>query len=118
MVLVVGIGALAAMKFAKKAGSPTTEPGTPSPGGGGGTVNSGGGGDPPVAGTFPRRMLAISIHSYLYANPLHNGDTGFEAGLGAEYGVSPAVTLTPLARYRKIGDIQYVGLGIGLSLRP
>jgi hypothetical protein len=28
------------------------------------------------------------------------------------------VTLTPLARYRKIGDTQYVGLGIGLSLRP
>lgn len=48
----------------------------------------------------------------------HNGDTGFEAGLGAEYPVGPAVTLTPLARYRKIGDTQYVGLGIGLSLRP
>jgi hypothetical protein len=48
----------------------------------------------------------------------HNGDTGFEAGLGAEYPVGPAVTLTPLARYRKINDTQYVGLGIGLSLRP
>src|SRR4051794_41101453 len=48
----------------------------------------------------------------------HNGDTGFEAGLGAEYPVGPAVTLTPLARYRKIGDTQYVGLGIGVSLRP
>ena len=48
----------------------------------------------------------------------HNGDTGFEAGLGAEYLVGPAVTLTPLARFRKIGDTQYVGLGIGLSLRP
>jgi opacity protein-like surface antigen len=48
----------------------------------------------------------------------HNDDTGFEAGLGAEYQVGPAVTLTPLARYRKIGDIQYVGLGVGLSLRP
>jgi hypothetical protein len=48
----------------------------------------------------------------------HNGDTGFEAGLGAEYPVGPAVTLTPLARFRKIGDTQYVGLGIGLSLRP
>jgi len=48
----------------------------------------------------------------------HNGDTGFEAGLGAEYPVAPAITLTPLARYRKIGDTQYVGLGIGLSLRP
>jgi hypothetical protein len=48
----------------------------------------------------------------------HNGDTGFEAGLGTQYPVSTAVTLTPLARYRKIGDAQYVGLGIGLNLRP
>ena len=48
----------------------------------------------------------------------HNGDTGFEAGLGLEYPVGPAVTLTPLARFRKIGDTQYVGLGIGISLRP
>lgn len=48
----------------------------------------------------------------------HNDDTGFEAGLGFEYPVGPAVTLTPLARYRKIGDTQYIGLGIGLSLRP
>ena len=48
----------------------------------------------------------------------HNGDTGFEAGLGTEYPVGPAVTLTPLVRFRKIGDTQYVGLGIGLSLRP
>ena len=48
----------------------------------------------------------------------HNGETGFEAGLGSEYAVGPAITLTPLARFRKIGDTQYVGLGIGLSLRP
>ena len=30
-----------------------------------------------VSGVFPRRMLAISIHSYLYANPLHNGESNF-----------------------------------------
>ena len=48
----------------------------------------------------------------------HNGDTGFEAGLGLEYPVATAVTLTPLARFRKIGDTQYFGVGIGLSLRP
>jgi len=48
----------------------------------------------------------------------HNGDTGFEVGLGGEYPVATAVTLTPLARFRKIGDTQYVGLGIGISLRP
>jgi len=48
----------------------------------------------------------------------HNGDTGFEAGIGAEYTVGPAVTLTPLARYRQLGDTQYVGVGVGLTLRP
>jgi hypothetical protein len=48
----------------------------------------------------------------------HNGDTGFEAGIGAEYPVGPAVTLTPLARFRKIGNTQYVGIGVGVSLRP
>jgi hypothetical protein len=32
--------------------------------------------NPANSGAFPRRMLAISIHSYLYANPLHNGDSG------------------------------------------
>lgn len=48
----------------------------------------------------------------------HNGDTGFEAGLGAEYPVSHAVSITPMARYRKIADADYVGLGIGLSFRP
>ncbi len=31
----------------------------------------------PATGVFPRRMLAISIHNYLYANPLHNGETNF-----------------------------------------
>jgi hypothetical protein len=30
---------------------------------------------PATAGGFPRRLLAISIHSYLYANPIHNGAT-------------------------------------------
>lgn len=29
------------------------------------------------SGVFPRRMLAISIHNYLYANPLHNGESNF-----------------------------------------
>jgi hypothetical protein len=48
----------------------------------------------------------------------HNGETGFEAGVGGEYPVGPALTLTPLARYRKIEDTEYVGLGIGLVFRP
>lgn len=48
----------------------------------------------------------------------HNGDTGFEAGLGASYPVGNGAALTPLARFRKIGDGEYFGIGIGLSLRP
>jgi hypothetical protein len=51
---------------------------------GGSTANGGGlyvppnPGLPPSGGAYPRRMLAISVHNYLYANPLHNGesDTG------------------------------------------
>lgn len=30
-----------------------------------------------TTGIFPRRMLAISMHNYLYANPLHNGESSF-----------------------------------------
>lgn len=48
----------------------------------------------------------------------HNGDTGFEAGLGANYPVGNGIALTPLARFRKIGDAHYVGIGVGLNLRP
>ncbi|HEX6749564.1 MAG TPA: hypothetical protein VF092_19875 [Longimicrobium sp.] len=49
---------------------------------------------------------------------LFHDETGFEFGLGAEYPVGTGVTLTPLARFRKVGDAQYVGIGVGLSLRP
>jgi Caspase domain len=47
---------------------------------------------PAASGAFPRRMLAISIHSYLYLNPLRNGEdvrgakpaqrTGTDAAVG------------------------------------
>ena len=51
------------------------------------------GGDPgrPVSGPFPRRMLAISIHSYLYANPLHNGDSGYAEDDNRKSGTDAAV---------------------------
>jgi hypothetical protein len=49
---------------------------------------------------------------------LFHDETGFEAGLGADYPVGTGVSLTPLARFRKVGDAQYFGIGIGLSLRP
>jgi len=56
-------------------------------------INQGGGGEPTPAGTgaFPRRMLAVSIHSYLYANPLHNGDTGFAIDENRRTGTDAAV---------------------------
>ncbi|MBO0700515.1 MAG: hypothetical protein J2P46_19110, partial [Zavarzinella sp.] len=45
----------------------------------------------PVAnGQFPRRMLAISIHSYLYLNPLLNGDDD-SAGQAGRSGTDAAV---------------------------
>lgn len=49
---------------------------------------------------------------------LFHDETGFEAGLGADYPVGTGVSLTPLARFRKMGDAQYFGIGVGLSLRP
>jgi hypothetical protein len=47
---------------------------------------------PAASGTFPRRMLAISIHSYLYANPLHNGDSGFAADENRRTGTDAAIS--------------------------
>ncbi len=49
---------------------------------------------------------------------LFHDDTGFEVGLGADYPVGTGVSLTPLACFRKVGDAKYVGIGVGLSLRP
>jgi len=49
---------------------------------------------------------------------LFHDETGFEAGLGADYPVGNGVALTPMARFRKVGDAQYFGIGVGLSLRP
>jgi hypothetical protein len=49
---------------------------------------------------------------------LFHDETGFEAGLGADYPVGTGLSLTPMARFRKVGDAQYFGIGVGLSLRP
>ena len=49
---------------------------------------------------------------------LFHDETGFEAGLGADYPVGNGVVLTPMARFRKVGDAQYFGIGVGLNLRP
>ncbi|HYJ79196.1 MAG TPA: outer membrane beta-barrel protein [Longimicrobiaceae bacterium] len=47
----------------------------------------------------------------------HEGEVGFEAGLGADYPVGNALSLTPLVRYRNIDSFQYVAIGVGLNLR-
>src|SRR5262245_55616825 len=58
-------------------GNNPTGPSEPeNPVGGGGGAGGGGGPTTAASGTFPRRMLAISIQNYLFANPLYNGETG------------------------------------------
>jgi hypothetical protein len=59
-----------------------TGPGEPEgPGGGGGGGGVGGGPSTAASGIFPRRMLAISVQNYLFANPLYNGESGTDAVL-------------------------------------
>jgi hypothetical protein len=55
---------------------------------------------------------------FLQFGVLLHDETGFEAGLGADYPVAMGISITPVARYRKQGDAQYVALGVGLRLRP
>ena len=92
LVLVTGLGVFGAYKAGL-----LTNGGTPAPGGAPETPpvagGSGSGGEPGTqpAGTFPRRMLAISIHSYLYANPLHNGDSGYAVDESRRSGTDAAV---------------------------
>ena len=47
----------------------------------------------------------------------HDDDTGLEVGLGGNYGLGRNLALTPMVRYRTIGDLDYVTLGAGLNLR-
>ncbi len=99
LVLITGLGLIGASKAGRligalkaglfKKGETTAGGGEPSKPGG----SNSGGGDPtqPASGPFPRRMLAISIHSYLYANPLHNGDSGFAEDDARRSGTDAAV---------------------------
>jgi hypothetical protein len=48
---------------------------------------------------------------------IHNGDTGFEVGLGGDYPVASNISLTPLVRFRKVGDLNYVTAGVGATFR-
>lgn len=54
---------------------------------------------------------------YVQVGALFHDETGVEAGLGAEYPIGNAISLTPMARFRKVGDLQYAGIGLGGSLR-
>jgi hypothetical protein len=47
----------------------------------------------------------------------HEDETGLEAGLGADYGVSWQVSVTPEVRYRKIDELTYLTLGLGARFR-
>jgi opacity protein-like surface antigen len=47
----------------------------------------------------------------------HDDDTGLEAGIGADYAVSWNVSVTPEVRYRTIGDLDYLALGLGARFR-
>jgi opacity protein-like surface antigen len=47
----------------------------------------------------------------------HDDDTGFEAGVGGDYPVSGNLGVTPMIRFRKVDELQYLTLGFGLNFR-
>ena len=47
----------------------------------------------------------------------HDDETGFEVGLGGDYGVGSNLAVTPMVRYRNIDEFQYVTAGLGLKIR-
>ncbi|HEV3049737.1 MAG TPA: outer membrane beta-barrel protein [Longimicrobium sp.] len=59
-----------------------------------------------------------SANPYVLLGALfYNEDTGVEAGVGADYGVSWNVAVTPEVRYRKVGNLTYLTLGMGARFR-
>lgn len=57
------------------------------------------------------------VMPYLQAGALFHEETGFEAGGGLMYSVGSNLAVTPAATYRKIENLEYVTLGVGLNLR-
>jgi hypothetical protein len=47
----------------------------------------------------------------------HNGNTGFEGGLGMQYGLGGNLSLNPAVRYRSIENLHYVSAGVGLEIK-
>jgi hypothetical protein len=83
--LIVGLilagGMTAAVVYFKNA-KPPSEPGPADPGSPPGTAGNMPPGNvelPPTTGPFPRRIMAVSVSNYLYANPLNYGDEGANA---------------------------------------
>ena len=54
---------------------------------------------------------------FLLGALFHEDETGIEAGLGADYGVSWNVSVTPEVRYRKVDELSYLTLGMGARFR-
>lgn len=54
---------------------------------------------------------------FLLGALFHEDETGIEAGLGADYGVSWQVSVTPEVRYRKVDELSYLTLGMGARFR-
>ena len=54
---------------------------------------------------------------FLLGALFHDDDTGLEAGIGADYGVSWNVSVTPEIRYRTVDDVDYLTLGMGARFR-
>ena len=54
---------------------------------------------------------------FLLGALFHDDETGLEAGLGADYPVSWQVSVTPEVRYRKLDDLSYLTLGMGVRFR-
>ena len=57
------------------------------------------------------------VMPYAQAAALFHEETGFEAGGGLMYSVGGNLSVTPSATYRKIENLEYVTLGVGLNLR-
>jgi hypothetical protein len=54
---------------------------------------------------------------FLLAALFREDETGLEAGFGAEHAVSWNLAVTPEVRYRTIGELDYLALGMGLRFR-
>jgi hypothetical protein len=87
--------------------TPDEDPGEP-PVVAGGTNVPTNGGQPGNSGVYPRRMLAISIHNYLYANPLHNGESNRAFDDAKRTGTDAAIA--QLAERWKVSNDQFYHL--------